>query len=322
MSSSPKPVAWQLNRGSIYQDVYEKRIDKRPVDTLAKLQEAYLEDEHLVFPSEQTHVAALRDGVFLLRIPDDFQVRDCDLFASNFFKGPAIAPYGAFRELTAETFDDPLLGFHERINQIEQFLLERRFWKTHYPEEILQAGEQLTAYSRQLLRAILSLTDIDPEFWSLATGGASDAQGSYHLTFNHYRPRFAGVGLASHKDDGFLTLLRTTEPGLEVNRNDRWEALEPSPDHFVVNFGLSMEVLTRGSSTPVRAIMHRVRHQTHDRCSFAHFTSSHCTPGTEAGIYSYATGEGLRRVCSSRDIIDANDEEIYQGTVIRETDNP
>ncbi|MEN1478788.1 hypothetical protein AAIH16_34950, partial [Pseudomonas aeruginosa] len=223
----------QLNRGSIYQDVYEKRIDKRPVDTLAKLQEAYLEDEHLVFPSEQTRVAALRDGVFLLRIPDDFQVRDCDLFASNFFKGPAIAPYGAFRELTAETFDDPLLGFHERINQIEQFLLERRFWKTHYPEEILQAGEQLTAYSRQLLRAILSLTDIDPEFWSLATGGASDAQGSYHLTFNHYRPRFAGVGLASHKDDGFLTLLRTTEPGLEVNRNDRWEALEPSPDHFV-----------------------------------------------------------------------------------------
>ncbi len=173
-----------------------------------------------------------------------------------------------------------------------------------------------------MLRAILSLTDIDPEFWSLATGGASDAQGSYHLTFNHYRPRFAGVGLASHKDDGFLTLLRTTEPGLEVNRNDRWEALEPSSDHFVVNFGLSMEVLTRGSSTPVRAIMHRVRHQTHDRCSFAHFTSSHCTPGTEAGIYSYATGEGLRRVCSSRDIIDANDEEIYQGTVIRETDNP
>ena len=85
-------MAWQLNRGSIYQDVYEKRIDKRPVDTLAKLQEAYLEDEHLVFPSEQTRVAALRDGVFLLRIPDDFQVRDCDLFASNFFKGPAIAP--------------------------------------------------------------------------------------------------------------------------------------------------------------------------------------------------------------------------------------
>ncbi|WP_371358487.1 2OG-Fe(II) oxygenase family protein, partial [Salmonella sp. E393-2] len=110
-------------------------------------------------------------------------------------------------------------------------------------------------------------------------------------------------------------LLRTTEPGLEVNHNDRWEALEPSPDHFVVNFGLSMEVLTRGSSTPVRAIMHRVRHQTHDRCSFAHFTSSHCTPGTEAGSYSYATGEGLRRVCSSRDIIDANDEEIYQCTV-------
>ncbi len=322
MTTTPNPTSWQLNRGSIYQDVYAKRMDERPVDTEAELQRASLANGLLVFASDQARATALQDGVFLLRIPDDLDVQACDLFASHFFKGAAKHPYGAFREVTSATFDDPLLGFHERTNQIEQFLLERRFWASHYPVEIFQAGERLTQLSRQVLRAILALTDIEPGHWHLATGGASEAQGSYHLTFNHYRPRFDGVGLASHKDDGFLTLLRTTEPGLEVNRNDRWEALVPDPGHFVVNFGLSMEVLTRESSTPVKAIMHRVSRQTHDRCSFAHFTSSHCTPGAEAGIYSYSSTGGLRRVCGSRDIIDANDEEIYQGTVVREAKQP
>lgn len=124
MSSSSLPSPWQLDRGSIYQDVYDKRIDARPVDTEAQLQKAVLVGDQLVFTSVQARVSALRDGVFLLRIPDDFAVETCDLFASNFFKGAETEPYGAFRDLKAETFNDPLLGFHERINQIEQFLLE------------------------------------------------------------------------------------------------------------------------------------------------------------------------------------------------------
>ncbi|MGV8604813.1 hypothetical protein, partial [Pseudomonas aeruginosa] len=132
---------------------------------------------------EKTLVAAVRDGVFMLRIPDGFPARDCDLLASNFFRGPASAPYGAFRELPAQTFDDPLLGCHERIKQIEKFRLERRFSKTHHPAEILQAGEHLTAYIRQLLRALLSLTDIEPHFGSLATGDASDPKAAYHWNF-------------------------------------------------------------------------------------------------------------------------------------------
>jgi hypothetical protein len=168
------------------------------------------------------------------------------------------------------------------------------------------------------LRAVLRLTDIPAQQWSLATGGCTDytgaVAGSHHLTFNHYRPALPGIGLPSHKDDGFITVLRTTAPGLEVNKNDRWESVVLDPHYFVVNFGLAMEVLTRQSSRPVTAIMHRVRHQTHERFSFGHFSSSFCEPGAEAGIYSFDSHHGLHRVCSSRALIDANDEEIYYGT--------
>lgn len=150
--------------------------------------------------------------------------------------------------------------------------------------------------------------------WLEATGGCSSECGSYHLTFNHYRPAQPGIGLSSHKDDGFVTILRTTAPGLEINRRNQWESVTPDPACFVINFGLSMEILTRKSSRPVSAIMHRVQHQTADRFSFAHFSSSFCEPGSAAGIYGYDSRHGLRLICSSRELIDANDDEIYHGT--------
>lgn len=314
---------WRLERGAIYGDVYGKRIDDRPADRAADLRTARLDGDALAFEDPAACEQALHDGVFRLVMPADFPTAAADLFARSFHLGPEVEPYGRFRGLTAERFGDPLLGFHERINQIEQFLLERRFWAGTYPPEITAAGEALTRIAGQVLRAVLALTDIPPKLWDVATGGCSEGRGSYHLTFNHYRPAMAGIGLASHKDDGFLTILRTTAAGLEVNRDDRWESVAPDPDVFVINFGLSMEVLTRHSARPVRAIMHRVRHQTADRSSFGHFSSSHCAPGEDqAGIHAFSSIHGLRRVCGSRELIDANDEEIYQGTRPYAEDTP
>ncbi|NRN30779.1 2OG-Fe(II) oxygenase family protein [Photorhabdus heterorhabditis] len=312
-SSDLKP--WSLKRRAIYQDVYNKRVDNRPVKIIAKLQKAYVENNSLIFESSSQQDQALNDGIFFLKIPFSFQLSACDMFSRNFYKGDNVIPYGEFRKITAERFGDPLLGFHTRTNQIEQFLLEHRFWKGNYPPEIEQAGEELTTLGHIVLRSILKLTNIPEIDWSIATGGCSDSLGSYHLTFNHYRPQLEGIGLASHKDDGFMTILRSTSPGLEINRNNQWEAVNPDPAYFIINFGLSMEVLTRDSAKPIRAIMHRVKHQTIDRSSFGHFTSSFCEPGAEAGIYSYSSQKGLHQVCNSRDLINANDEEIYLGTL-------
>jgi hypothetical protein len=307
-----------VTRGQIYRDVYDKRAEDREAEARADhdadLARARLVDGALRFAAPEACDQALRDGIFLLEVSAEVELAAGDAFARGFFAGVEHGPYGRFRELGPDRFGDPLLGFHQRVNQIEQFLLERRFWRDHYPPEIARLGEGLTRLSQQVLCAVLSYIGIPRADWPRATGGCSELGGSYHLTFNHYRPRQPGCGLSSHKDDGFLTLLRTTAPGLEINRRSRWERVPVDPGAFVVNFGLAMELLTSASPAPVAAIMHRVSHQAHDRSSFGHFTSSCCLPGADQGIHRHVPGSGLERICASRELIDNNDHEIYQGT--------
>jgi|GEM_PF-930004 len=308
-------TAPKIERGRIYREVYGRRTDDRPVTQSAQLCKAHIADDALSFGSNDVFAQALEDGVFQLAIPDDMQeaMVVADQFSREFFGGKDFGRYGLYREKDAKLFKDPLLGFHTRSNQIEQFLLERRFWQEHYPLEIAKLGEALTDVSRVVLRDVFDFIGLPEALWSKASGGCIDKVGSYHLTFNHYRPIVEGVGLASHKDDGFLTILRTTAGGLEVNRAGRWERVMPDQDHFVINFGLSMEFLTQDCARPVAAILHRVAHQECDRSSFGHFTSSACEPGRTVSLYRYIAG-ALHNVCSARELIDVNDHEIYAGT--------
>ncbi|PHQ48395.1 hypothetical protein BLA24_33495 [Streptomyces cinnamoneus] len=315
MSRAPgNTAAPEIRRGRIYRDLYEKRASGPAVQGDAHLERARIQGDRLEFAGSRARETALADGVFLLEIPADIDVAAGDAFSRQFHLGPDSPPYGRFRDLGSEHFGDPLLGFHQRVNQIEQFLLERRFWASDYPPEIARLGEQLTRLSQKVLCAVLSHVGVPERDRRRATGGCSRAAGSYHLTFNHYRPEHRDVGLSSHKDDGFLTILRTTTPGLEVNRKDRWERVPVDPDCFVINFGLSMEILTAPTKAPVAAIMHRVARQGGDRSSFGHFSSSGCAPGMDEGVFRYLPGSGLDRVCGSRELIDENDHEIYAGT--------
>ena len=296
----------------LYSALYHKRVDVRPVSQTADLVCASIAGGLLSFASDQDRRQAFADGVFLLQIPAGLDVRAADQFANEFYRGDA-SEYGHFKSITARQFGDRLLGFHERADQIEQFLLERRFWASHYPPEIAGLGEKMTALSRLILCAALDYAGIPATVWTRATGSCAHGRGAYHLTFNHYRAQLAEAGLSSHKDDGFLTILRTTQPGLEVNRLDRWEKVASAADTFVINFGLSMEWLTAHCSFPVAAILHRVVRQTEDRTSFGHFSSSNFI-SRDQGIFNYCPVRGLQRVCDARELIDNNDREIYQGT--------
>lgn len=308
----------EIKNKQIYSDIYEKRIDTRKVERRAELKIGHIRMGELRFDDPRDKDQALRDGVFFLKIPSWVNVGAADVFATQFYRGKMCPPYGHFRDMPAEEFGDPLLGFHQRINQIEQFLLERRFWKKYYPIEITDLGEKLTLLSRQLICSVLKHVGIPHFDWRKATGGCAEASGAYHLTFNHYRPTVPDQGLNSHKDDGFLTILRTTTPGLEINRENCWEAVDVDPACFIINFGLSMELLTSQCQRPVAAIMHRVAPQAADRSSYGHFSSSNCIPGKDEGIFRYIPGANLHRICGSRELIDMNDYEIYQGTKISE----
>lgn len=309
--------------GYIYSNVITKRLDDSSFAIGQDLQKAYIQNDKLCFDHKDGLRLALKEGIFMLRIPDFIDTTQCDLFAQNFYKDLSLEKnkpdgsceaYGRFKEYTCELFNDPLLGFHKRIDQIEQFLLERRFWDKWYPDPITETGNQLCKISGLIIQAILSEVGINFQNYDLATGGCASAKGSYHLTFNHYRSALLTKGLSSHKDDGFITILRTVSPGLEINRYDKWEKVSVDKDYFIINFGLAMEILTKKTACPVSAIMHRVSQQKEDRWSWGHFSSSQCITGKDQGIYAYTNEGGLIRICDSRQLINNNDYEIYFGT--------
>ncbi|MDT0263918.1 2OG-Fe(II) oxygenase family protein [Jatrophihabitans lederbergiae] len=276
---------------------------------------AAMTGDALRFRTPEDRDTAMRSGVFLLEIPSDLDVSEADRLAAGFYDPGTLSPCGSsYRNLTSERFDDQLIGFHERSDQIEQFLLESRFWVGIYPEAVLQLAERLKTISRQVVREALGYAGVPEDSWPVGSGGCSDGAGSYHLTFNHYRPGERRTGLSSHKDDGFVTILRAVEPGLEVNVDRHWEVVPTGPDVLVVNFGLAIELLTRQAPRPISAILHRVVEQRIDRTSYALFSSSFCAPGRDAGIYGYSPATGLKQICESRQLIFENDHEIYEGT--------
>jgi hypothetical protein len=310
-SKSEAPI---IKAGEIYRSVIGKRLDFADAEAVADLELAKVEGEVLTFSTEASARRAMADGVFLLEIPYDLDLLAGDQFAETFYRGKEYGGYGRYRLLNSENFADPLLGFHQRSDQIEQFLLERRFWECTFPPEIRLLGEQLTNLSSLILNSILDLSGLPQSLYVKATGGCSLASGSYHLTFNHYRPIEERVGLSSHKDDGFVTILRTKSAGLEINRRNYWELVPTSDNHLVINFGLAMEILTNKCTVPVSAIMHRVKRQSEDRHSFGHFSSSKCDVNDSSGIYRFDPPDRLGLVCGSRELINANDAEIYLGT--------
>lgn len=314
-SNSSRP---EIVRGKIYQDVYDKRItDGGKAKAAADLVTASVSGENLCFGTVRDRDTAMRSGIFFLEIPQelDLDIAAADHMARTFYDADSVGPCGSsYRSLVTQDFDDPLLGFHERSDQVEQFLLECRFWADAYPEPVVRLGERMKSISRQVVRTALDYAGIPEGCWSEASGACSDGQGSYHLTFNHYRPQERRTGLSSHKDDGFVTLLRAVQPGLEVNVDQHWEGVPSASGVFVVNFGLAIEILTRDAPRPISAILHRVGEQHTDRTSFALFSSSSCSPGRDAGIYRYSPADGLERICDSRELILENDHEIYEGT--------
>jgi hypothetical protein len=316
-----------IKAGYIYSDVIGKRLDDTSIDMENDLQKSYIENGELYFDNKNGFATAMQEGIFMLRIPENLEIKYCDLFAQNFYKKSIdydgsksnndFKEYSKFRNYTSSNFDsDSLLGFHERVDQIEQFLLEKRFWEKWYPRPIAKTGSELCRLSSIIIKRVLREVGINEQDFELATGGCTTQKGSYHLTFNHYRPQLKTKGLSSHKDDGFVTILRTVSPGLEINRSQKWEKVGVDINYFIVNFGLSMEILTRNSKFPVSAIMHRVVHQTVDRWSWGHFSSSSCVEGSDQGIFEFYAESGLKSLCSSRQLINNNDYEIYHGTKI------
>jgi isopenicillin N synthase-like dioxygenase len=139
----------------------------------------------------------------------------------------------------------------------------------------------------RVLRSVLNHLGIPRHDWSLLTSGLSDSLGHQMLAFNHFRADKLVRGSKFHRDSGWVTVLRSTEPGLLAYIDGELCAINPVPNHLIINFGSSIEVLTECMKPKVRANIHGVvqteRQGIDDRVSYAMFLDSNL----DGGIYRY-----------------------------------
>ncbi|WP_338635818.1 2OG-Fe(II) oxygenase family protein [Spirobacillus cienkowskii] len=114
------------------------------------------------------------------------------------------------------------------------------------------------------------------------------------LAFNHFRADKDTRGTKFHRDSGWVTVLRSTEPGLVALIDEQLYSINPKEDHFIINFGSSIEVLTQAMKTPVRANIHGVvqtvkKFQETNRTSYVVFLDSNLN----GQIFRYESGNPI-----------------------------
>jgi hypothetical protein len=292
-----------------------------------RLQRSFLTDKkELIFETNYGFDQALSDGFFLIKKPTGLDLTPGDKFAENFYKDKQgncklLDLYKGFKVHTPDKFNFQHEGYYLRdIDQTEQFFLEKRFWDEIYPNDLAELARDLNHFAIDILKNILSYIEIPEHLWAMATGQCIKNNGTHHLTFNHFRPEKNARGLNVHKDSGWVTVLRSIEPGLEAYINNVWTEIHPEDGYFIVNFGCAMEILTAESDTPISAIIHRVKqtkkvYRKADRYSYALFTDNSLDENICKGLYSYDKKNGLTLKVNFRKFLD----EILHATYDKDT---
>lgn len=248
--------------------------------------------EHLVFEETDGFIRALQQGFFLIRIPEEVDTTAGDLFAANFFKPSDGGELDRFRGYRNAVVPEEYQGYFDREHdQWENFYIESANW-AFLPNDVALLGHQMMDIGITILHNVLKFLDIPQCEWTKLTSGLSEKHGHQMLAFNHFRSDKPVRGSKFHRDSGWVTVLRSTEPGLLALVEGKLGAINPEPGYFVVNFGSSIEVLTEGFLTPVRANVHGVvrterEPEQAERTSYVIFLDS----SLDGTIYRYENGK-------------------------------
>jgi hypothetical protein len=223
------------------------------------IERAYMEGPLLLFERAGGMERALSHGFFLVRIPDDVDPAAGDRFAAHFHEprcGDDLDLYRGFRDVAVS---DAYQGYFDREHdQWENFYIEMANWAGILPPDVFRLGHQMTDIGIAILRNILAYLELPERDWATVTSGLSEKRGHQMLAYNHFRAQKAVRGTKFHRDSGWVTILRSTEPGLLGLIEGQLCAINPVPGYFIANFGSSFEVLTQRLQRPVRANVHGV----------------------------------------------------------------
>lgn len=250
------------------------------------LERAHFLGSRLVFDAEGGFARSIEQGFFLLKKPHGMVCTAADLFARQFY-----LPTSCYREMEVP---GRYQGYFDRPHdQWENFYIERDNWHL-LPRAVALLGTQMAALGLSVLRNTLAFLDVPSRDWPRLSAGLTDNRGHQMLAFNHFRSAKNTRGCKFHRDSGWVTVLRSTEPGLYAWIDGQVRAINPLPGYFIINFGSSFEVLTQRMATPVRANIHGVaqlqpRPAQSERTSYTVFLDS----GLDGNLYQYRNGRAV-----------------------------
>lgn len=221
-----------------------------------EMQCARLFGEELVFEQAGGLDQALQEGFFLLSVPDTCELEAGDRFVRSCFLDPIDGdPFSGFK---SRAVPGDYQGYFDReFDQWENFYIERSNWGL-LPAPTARVGAEMSRIGVQVLRAVLQRLGVAQDLWGEATGGLTDGGGHRMLAFNHFRPDKHVRGCKFHRDSGWVTVLRSTEPGLLALIDGKLRRVDPKPGYFIINFGSSLEVFASETAPPVRGNIHGV----------------------------------------------------------------
>ena len=224
------------------------------------MERATMADGALHFAESDGLRRALRAGFFLLEIPPSLDLTPTDALARHFHEAPqgdALDVYRGFRNVSIQ---GDYQGYFDRPHdQWENLYLERANWSAHTPEGVAHVGVRLAELGIAVLRNVLTSLGIPARDFARVTAGLTEGGGHQMLGFNHFRADKPTRGCKFHRDSGWVTVLRSTEPGLLALIENELHTIDPVPGYFIINFGSSIEVLTEQLAMPVCASIHGVR---------------------------------------------------------------
>ena len=247
----------------------------------------------LVFEKEGSLRDAIQQGLFLLKAPEGFNFEPGIKLCREFYL-PAVdqTDYRGYQSQTDIYFD------REHF-QTEHILVDKLRWAVRLPPAVVQMAQVMDAVGQVIFQAALREMGVAEHLWQQLSGGAVTGQGAHWFAASHYRPERRLPGCAEHRDTGFVTLLYTSQPGLEAFIEGGWQSIAPRAGYFIVNFGACLETLSGRLPLPARAIEHRVRKcpavsKGEDRFSFATFIN----PPASGELYELQPHGELLRLMS------------------------
>lgn len=250
------------------------------------LERARFSGNQLVFDSPQGFARGIEQGFFLLKMPQGMVCEPADYLAQQFYLPDSGYPEMDVPGLYQGYFDRP----HD---QWENFYIERANWHL-LPQPVAMLGMQMATLGISVLCSTFAYLKLPARDWPCISSGLTDNGGHQMLAFNHFRASKNARGCKFHRDSGWVTVLRSTEPGLYAWIDGQIRAINPEPGYFIVNFGSSFEVLTERLNTPVRANIHGVAQLEpcepgSERTSYALFLDS----ALDGNIYQYRRGQAV-----------------------------